>query len=229
MLTRPRAQSDAYAAELGAAFGDRIKPVISPLLEIRDLPFQDDLDDARMLLFSSANGVRAFSRQCQRRDIPCLCVGEKTTGIARKLGFQAQSAGGSAPDLVALAKRQLRTETGAFVHIRGQSTRGNIARTLDKSGMNARDLIVYTQEAMELSDEAKYILTNGQHVLLPLFSPRTAEVFHLQSEAFDLCGVTAICISDNVRLALPKERFCRVLVAPEPTAAAITREIAAAL
>ena len=61
LLTRPRAQSQAFAEVLAARLPGRFRPVISPLLEIVPLPAPLDLDGLQGLIFTSANGVEQFA------------------------------------------------------------------------------------------------------------------------------------------------------------------------
>ena len=78
------------------------------------------LDGAAGLLFTSANGVRAFAAASPRRDLPALAVGDATAAAARAAGFaDVASAGGNVADLALLVRRRLEPEAGALVHSRG--------------------------------------------------------------------------------------------------------------
>ncbi len=131
LVTRPREQADELAAALSAR---GIEPVLEPLIEIR---LKDDgarvlaplLEVAGGLLFTSANGVRAFATFSMRRDLPALAVGDATADAARDAGFaDVASAGGTVADLALLVRRRLGPEAGALVHSAAQRGRGRSCR-----------------------------------------------------------------------------------------------------
>ena len=103
LLTRPRAQSEAFAEALAERLPGRFRPVISPLLEIVPLPAPLDLADVQGLIFTSANGVEQFAARTPDRSLPAWCVGDddRRRGAARA-GFAARSADGDVADLAAL-------------------------------------------------------------------------------------------------------------------------------
>lgn len=97
-----RAQPGAQAtAERLAAMGH--EAVIAPLLVVRAVEAQVDLEGVAALAFTSANGVEAFARLCADRSLPAFAVGEATAQAARDAGFlQVQSADGDVGALGAM-------------------------------------------------------------------------------------------------------------------------------
>jgi uroporphyrinogen-III synthase len=72
LVTRPREDAEKLAAALAAR---GIEAVLAPLLTIRPLPDSKErlaplLPGAQAVLFTSANGVRAFAAAAERRDLP---------------------------------------------------------------------------------------------------------------------------------------------------------------
>ena len=57
ILTRPKPQSEAFAAAVDARLPGRFRVLVAPMLEIVPRPVQPDLTGVQGLLFSSANGV----------------------------------------------------------------------------------------------------------------------------------------------------------------------------
>src|SRR4029434_1828997 len=96
LITRPIED----ARPLADALEERgIEVLIEPLLEIRHLEDAEiDLDGVQTLLFTSANGVRAFAALSPRRDLKAFTVGDGSAEAARQAGF---SNGASAHDAVA--------------------------------------------------------------------------------------------------------------------------------
>ena len=115
---------------------------------------------------------------------------------------------------------------GAFLYLRGRHTSRDLAARLNAGGRTAREQIVYDQRAVPLSPTALSALRAGP-VIVPLFSPRTARLFVDAASGLDLSASTALCISDRVAAEVASLGFGRVIVTAEPTADAVTREIAA--
>ena len=85
LITRPREDAAALAEKLKARGHDVI---VEPMLEIRPVAgAKVDLQGVQAVVFSSANGVRAFALAESRRDLPALCVGDTTAAAAREAGF----------------------------------------------------------------------------------------------------------------------------------------------
>ena len=228
LLTRPRAQSEAFAAKLRQALPAPLpRIVISPLLEIRDLDASLPLEGVGLILLTSANGARALARATSRRDIPCLCVGERTTHTARDLGFRAETGGATADDLLTTLLADPPEET--VLHARGRHVARDIAGEAADRGVTVRQAVLYDQVERPLSPEARSLLAAGRPVLAPLFSPRTARLFARQAAETGAAHVTALCLSPRVADALGDLPLAGVRIAAGPTAAALLREIAASL
>ena len=84
--TRPETDS----AELLAALDTRgYRHLSAPMLGITfpppEKPF--DISPYQALIFTSANGVRAFDQLSHDRTLPALCVGDATARMCREMGF----------------------------------------------------------------------------------------------------------------------------------------------
>ena len=75
LLTRPRAQSEAFAEVLAAELPGRFRAVVSPILEIVPVAAALDLDGLQGLIFTSANGVEQFAARTPERSLTAWCVG----------------------------------------------------------------------------------------------------------------------------------------------------------
>ena len=130
LITRP--QEDA--ADLAAALHARgIEPLIEPLLQIKPVPGASiDLDQVQAVLFTSANGVRAFAALSDRRDLPAFTVGDKSAETARSVGFsQIESAGGDVNALASLVGDRLQPQNGVLFHAAGSVSAGDFANFLN--------------------------------------------------------------------------------------------------
>ncbi len=207
LITRPDDDAEPLAAALIAR---GITVVREPLLAVK--PVADaavDLDGVQALLFTSANGVRAFANLSQRRDLPVFAVGDNTARTARAAGFDnVESAAGAVDDLARLVARRLDPKRGALFHAAGSAVAGDLAGLLGEKGFELRRVMLYSaDQAAALTDDANARLERGEIGLVLLFSPRTAETFvTLVRGAGDAAmqGIeqaTALCLSPAVEKA----------------------------
>lgn len=176
VLTRPRAQSERFAQMCREAFGAEVQIILSPLLKIELLPFKMPDAPHHGLIFTSENGVRAYTQMQTRQGRLAYCVGERTAKAASAAGLEAISADGSADDLVAMINAA--GATGPLLHVRGEHTRGDVGERIDAQ---VDTVVAYRQTTVPLNDEARDALQGGDEVILPLFSPRTAQIFFEQA------------------------------------------------
>jgi len=102
------------------------------------------------------------------------CVGGTTAGRASRAGLDAISAGGDAEALVAMILAD--PPRGALLHLRGAEARGDVAARLTDAGVPCADRVVYRAVPCNLSARAQALLDGDAPVILPLFSPRSAEL-----------------------------------------------------
>jgi len=229
LLTRPAAQAQAYADELGKACGDNFIIVQSPLLEIEILKVPLNLSGVHHLLFTSVNGVNAFAENSDQRDIPTICVGSRTAKAATAIGLKAAQAQGTANDMIALAQELAQGLPGEFLYLRGRIAAQGVSSALNTAGYTTRETVIYSQNSQNLNQSAIKVLTNQTRILVPLFSPRTAELFTAQTAGIHVQNAKIICLSQNVADRLGDKFASEITVVSKPTAAAVTREIAASL
>ncbi|MEY8839765.1 uroporphyrinogen-III synthase, partial [Cribrihabitans sp. XS_ASV171] len=175
LMTRPKAASERFVAQLPDEVRSFLNPIYSPLLDLQPTETSIDLNDTRGLIFTSMNGVNVAARQIVERDMPAFCVGHATTHAAQQAGWDARFAGESSEVLIANLLRD-RPAT-PLLHLRGEYSRGRLAETLTRLGLSVREAIIYEQRLLPFSDEALAALAGKQPVLAPLFSPRTARQF----------------------------------------------------
>ena len=174
-MTRPRAASQRFVAQLPTRVRSRVEVIYSPILEIKPLPVTIDTSGVRGLIFTSANAVNAAVSLGVSRQLPAFCVGPATTGTAKGAGWKATMVGATAEELVAFLLKH-RPES-PLLHLRGEHTRGNIAHRLTESGLTVREQAVYQQRLLPLTPEAEAAANGTLPVIAPLFSPRTARQF----------------------------------------------------
>ena len=218
LITRP----EEDAAPLAAALIQRgIETSIESLLSIRTLPEAEvDLSGVQAMLFTSANGVRAFAELAAAkgltgwRELPVLAVGDATARTARAAGFaQVESAAGNVKSLVELAAAKLDPQKGPLFHAAGSAVAGDLAGMLGGRGFELRRSMIYeARPADSLSPATVAALEGGGFDLMLFFSPRTAATFAALTQAAGDKAVegcrraAALCLSPaaaNVLGALP--------------------------
>ncbi|MEZ5753456.1 MAG: uroporphyrinogen-III synthase [Paracoccaceae bacterium] len=177
LLTRPSAQSHRFAAELAARFGAALDPVISPLMSTRMLDVEWPHADYSALILTSETGAAAAGQLRQGgRSLPmrAICVGDRTAASAQSAGFTAESAAGDAEAL--LARILASNDPGPFLHLRGSDARGDIVPRLVAKGRPAQAAIVYEQIPQDLNSQARSLLQGTTPLVVPVFSPRSADL-----------------------------------------------------
>lgn len=219
LITRPIEDSKPLADALEER---GIEVLIEPLLEIRHLDDAEiDLDGVQALLFTSANGARAFAALSPRRDIKVFTVGDGSADAARQAGFATvESARGDVEALAALVVDRLKAEGGILFHAAGTVTAGDLKTRLDGLGYRVRRAQLYEAKiATALSPETRANLTLGGIDAVLLFSPRTAGTFaQLWQEAGapTLARVRALCLSAAVAREVGNLGWGAVEIADRP-------------
>lgn len=216
LLIRPEAQSRQLAETL-ATRGVRSPVVVSPVIEIRTR--EVTLSAGAELVLTSQNAVTALPPGWRR----AWCVGDSTAEAAQAAGLEAVSAGG---DVEALLRLLVEARTGRLVHLRGTHAAGNLAARLRAAGLAAEEVVGYDQVPVPLTDEAAELLAGQGPVVLPLYSPRSAELVSAHGGPWR-AGVHAVAISDAAARALG--RPAHVKVAEAPNGEAMERAIVDAL
>src|SRR5687767_6339926 len=219
LITRPIED----ARPLADALEERgIAVLIEPLLEIRHLDDAEiDLTGVQALLFTSANGVRAFAALSPRRDLTVLTVGDGSADAARQAGFATvESAKGDVEALAALVVDRLKAEDGTLFHAAGTVTASDLKTRLEGLGYQVRRAQLYEAKiAAALSTETRANLTLGGIDAVLLFSPRTAATFAdlwRTAGSPSLGRIHALCLSAAVAREIGSLGWAAVEIADRP-------------
>ncbi|SLN42569.1 uroporphyrinogen-III synthase [Ruegeria meonggei] len=213
LMTRPRAASERFVAQLPTRIRSRVQVIYSPILEIRPLSVQVDTAGVRGLIFTSANAVNAAASLDVARDLPAFCVGPVTTGTAKGAGWNAQMVGATAEELVAFLLKD--RPDSPLLHLRGEYSRGNIAERLTESGLTTREQPVYQQHLLPLTSEATVAAGGETPIIAPLFSPRTAR--HFADIWVGSAPLWLAAISDATAESLYSMDYVRLKITKAPT------------
>jgi uroporphyrinogen-III synthase len=217
------------ARQFAEAFPDNISNSVtvhfSPLLDIKHLDASDiatDLD----VIFTSENGVDAFSALSDPAGRRAFCVGDRTARAASAAGFEALSASGTATDLIELIASE---GAGEVIYARGEHIARDLRSELGALGVPVRDLIVYAQNALPLSSEIIELLSGDQRVIFPLFSARSMGLLKEAIKGKINAELIAVCISKNVANAVPDGMFAEKHTCAAPNSAAMIQALSAVI
>jgi uroporphyrinogen-III synthase len=223
LVTRPAEEALRTAMALAEHGYDFL---IEPLLEIAPLPDAAgrlaEAGDAAALLFTSANGVRAYAAATPRRDLPAYAVGGMTAKAARAAGFgQVHAAGGDVEALAEFVARARKPGDGALLHVAGEQVAGDLAGRLSARGFRIHTVALYTAKAAEaLSAKTRDTLASGGLGAVLFFSPRTARTFVSLARTAGLdayCrSCVAVCLSPAVAEAAGALAWRAVVTAGKP-------------
>lgn len=220
LITRPREDAEPFAALL-AAHG--IASLIEPLMRAEILPGELlDLGGVQALIATSANGVRAFASRDPRRWLPVCAVGDATARAARAEGFaRVASAAGDVEALAEMIIAGHDPANGAFLHVAGTVSAGDLGGRLQARGFAYRRVVLYEMRpAAALSPAAREALAAGRLSGAVLYSPRTAALF---ADLVDACGLAtacaslrAYCLSNAVAERVARLPFAARIIATRP-------------
>lgn len=223
LITRPAADADHFARGLRRP---GLEIVLSPVQDIRPTGIDAPPSEGRRLIFTSRNAVRHVSLPPGQ---DAICVGQRTTELARSLGMSAQCGGETA---TALVQTLLHTsETERYLWVRGAHVAHPLGDELRAAGRDCVDWIVYEQHAVALTAAAKRALSGDVPVLVPLFSPRSARLFFDQIDERQLrAPLIVVAMSPAVARHVPHHTALRqVIVAQRPDAASMSDALVAVL
>lgn len=219
LVTRPIAEARAFAGALTRRLGPRVQPVIAPLMAMERLAHSLPPGPFAGVIFTSVAGVEAALPS--RANLPRLawCVGQKTAERAAAAGFLARSADGDASALVAAIAAD--PPAGRLLHLRGEDAAGEVAERLISAGIETESLVIYRQQPQPLTPEAATLLAAEGPVILPLFSPRSAQLFRAALPDGAKATLWLVAMSAAVAKAARPIPHRALVTARQPTAAAM--------
>ena len=226
LLTRPAVQSARFAQDFRARFGKTVPIKVSPLQQIQDVAQIDPVLPAKTLILSSENAVPAALRLGIPLDVTAWCVGPRTARAAQEAGFTVVEGPG---DAAGLARAMIAADVpGPCLFLRGAHVAGDLAATLTSAGIETHSRIVYRQASLPLTTAAHRVLAGNAPVLLPLFSPRSAQLAVAEIAAPKAPLLIAV-LSPAVRAAAMSLPARRLVVAAVPSAPSMLDALATLL
>ncbi|MEO1238451.1 MAG: uroporphyrinogen-III synthase [Pseudomonadota bacterium] len=217
LLTRPAEGSDRFLDALDARGVPIAGAVVSPAVDIVSVGDIVQVPDGAAAVFTSRHAVSRTRADVGTR---AYCLGEATAEEAQRLGYSPRVAGGTAEDLLQLllADRPL----NALVYCHGTHVRRDIGTPLRQAGVTLTAHVVYDQPELAPNEAARAVLGGREPIILPLFSPRTAQI--VKGWTQDRCADDIVIALSN---AVAEAWQTDARVAVEPSMSAMVDEVAA--
>ena len=209
LLTRPLGGNERFCLKIKHLLYS-CEILDNPIQKIDFLPSLGKVNKNSVLIFTSANGLRAAKKH-NLINKKCFVVGANTKKIAVSFGYDVLGFSKDQENLLKLIKSKKPTES--MVHIRGKHTVGNLCDALKRSQLSCLDIIGYNQEPLKIKKQNLQKIHSGRPVILPIFSSRSAEL--LQSN-LDLTGFNVIAISEAVAKIITGVELGELVISKKP-------------
>ncbi len=221
LLTRPRNDSERIAQLLCKS---KVDVHIDPLMKVEFLETpKNDFGAYQAIIFTSANGVRAFCAKNQACGLPIYVVGNNTRDVALQNGLESvTSADGDVKKLSDTIISTLNPNNGPLLYLSGDHVAGSLVTDLSHAGFKINHQKIYAVAAAQsLSVDTKNLLKKGAIDYIPFYSPRSGLIFKLLIEAAGLqktlTAVSALCLSPAVEKEISTLDWEKILTAQKPT------------
>lgn len=210
-----------------------LSAIVSPVLSMRVrvdtvLPAPNAISG---LIFTSANGVRAYSARSNDRALRAWCVGPATANAARVAGFAQVSE--SAGDAVALAQfiaNNSNPTTAPLLHVANIAAKGDLKRQLEAQGFVVDFAPLYEMcPAEALSPEADQILAQMELGIVLVHSAMGATRFSQLVADRSACNLIAAAISAPAATPLSALNLKAISIAEAPNEAALIDALQSAI
>tara|TARA_A200000159_G_scaffold134219_1_gene132716 strand:- start:202 stop:939 length:738 start_codon:yes stop_codon:yes gene_type:complete len=209
LLTRPLGGNERFCLKIKHLLYS-CEILDNPIQKINFLPSLSKVNKNSVLIFTSANGLRAAKKH-NLINKKCFVVGANTKKIAVSFGYDVLGFSKDQENLLKLIKSKKPTES--MVHIRGKHTVGNLCDALKRNQFSCLDIIGYNQEPLKIKKQNLQKIHSGRPVILPIFSSRSAEL--LQSN-LDLTGFNIIAISEAVAKIVTGVELGELVISKKP-------------
>ena len=203
-------ETAARVAALGAT------PILSSVLQM--VPIDDAVlpaaESLSGLIFTSANGVRAYAARTQTRALTVWCVGPATAAAARQAGFtHVEESAGNAVDLANFISSRTPPAAAPLLHVANAAAKGDLKRALEQQGYAVTFAALYRMQPAEtLSPAGLEAIAAEQPAIVMIHSAKGAERFAelcapLTLHRLETVAISAAASAPLSRLNLPPARI----------------------
>jgi len=220
LITRPKEDAARFAELVRARGHDAVCAAVLSV-HFYDGP-ELTLKGVGAVLATSANGVRAFARRTDHRELPIFTVGPQTADAARKAGFERiENADGDAATLAEVVPAWIKPEDGVLLHAASAENDGRLKELLAEEGFTVVIEALYDViPAHKLPEAAREPLARGTLDAVAVFSARSAQTLRdciIRARLASACAhMGAACMSQSTAEGLAPLAFRRIAVAARP-------------
>lgn len=229
LITRPQ-EDAARFAELLSVRGH--EPLCASLLSVRFFDGPElTFEGVSAIVVTSANGMRAFARRTERRDLRIFAVGPQTADAARNAGFEeVECADGDAATLAEEVLGWVKPDEGVLLHAASADNEGQLKTLLAEEGYTVDVMMLYEVVAIhKLPEIAREALVHRSLDAAVVFSPRSAMALRdciLRAGLAEACkDMAAVCISAATAAELEPLVFRAIVVAERPNQQAMLEAV----
>ncbi|MEL8055411.1 MAG: uroporphyrinogen-III synthase [Pseudomonadota bacterium] len=217
LVTRADPGADETVSRLGDEGFSAIKTPVMHVVPDNTVTLPD-LSDVSGLVFTSANGVRAFVDRSDERAKMAWCVGPATATAARDAGFfSVQESAGDARDLAAFIAERITPDKKPLLHIANAAAKGDLRAALEHAGHKVVFCPLYRmQRAESLDHDVINILNAKGPTIVLVHSEKGAESFVELLENLPTDHLTSVAISERAAAPLRKAGLDTPHVADAP-------------
>lgn len=214
LITRPIGQSQRFFRHLIENFGTRVNIVISPIMKIKPLIVNIDVNEFDGIIFTSENAVRAFKKLAISTKKDIFCVGRQTAKCAQRIGLSVAQTEKDTTDLIGfLFKNKIQAR---LLYLCGDNISVDLTKALSTSSIRVSSKVIYEQAPMKLTREAIKILSQENPLLIPIFSERSGHLLSKQFTKKMISPRIAVCLSHQIANNIAQYEYDKVLTSQNP-------------
>ena len=215
LITRSFDQSRRFSERLVKKFDNKLDISISPIIKIKPLYLNVELNSFDGIIFTSENAIKV----CKKIDISShkkiFCVGRQTKKMAEKNGLKVSNTGKDTASLIKLLLTiKIKTR---LLYLCGKNISVDLSKTFSSSGsVTVCTKAIYDQTPLKLTLNAINILSQKKPVLVPIFSERSGHILSRQFTKKMTSPRIALCFSKQIANSLVNYEYEKVLISPYP-------------
>lgn len=215
LITRSFDQSRRFSDHLVKKFDNKLDISISPIIKIKPLYLNVELNSFDGIIFTSENAIKVCKKIDISSDKKIFCVGRQTKKMAEKNGLKVSNTGKDTASLIKLLLTiKIKTR---LLYLCGKNISVDLSKAFSSSDtVSVCTKAIYDQTPLKLTLNAINILSQKKPVLVPIFSERSGHILSRQFTKKMTSPRIALCFSKQIANSLVNYEYDKVLISPYP-------------
>lgn len=215
LITRSFDQSRRFSESLVKKFDNKLDISISPIIKIKPLYLNVELNSFDGIIFTSENAIKVCKKIDISSDKKIFCVGRQTKKMAEKNGLKVSNTGKDTASLIKLLLTiKIKTR---LLYLCGKNISVDLSKAFSSSDtVSVCTKAIYDQTPLKLTLNAINILSQKKPVLVPIFSERSGHILSRQFTKKMTSPRIALCFSKQIANSLVNYEYDKVLISPYP-------------